>query len=59
MNIEYLEKAISILKDLGEQNLAEEVRNILLFFLYTETSDDMDSDYDSDTEMNFECDDEL
>lgn len=55
MNIEYLEKAISILKDLGEQNLAEEVRNILLFFLYTETSDDMDSDYDSDTEMNFEC----
>lgn len=58
MNIEYLEKAISILKDLGENTLADEVRNILLFFLYTETSDEMDSDYDSDTEMNFECDEE-
>ena len=58
MNIEYLEKAISILKDLGEQNLADEVRNILLFFLYTETSDDMDSDYDSDTELNFDCEEE-
>ena len=56
MNIEYLQKAIMILRTLGENELAEEVRNIVLFFLHTE-DDPMDSDYDSDsdTEMNFEC----
>jgi hypothetical protein len=50
MNIEYLQKAISILNDLGEKNLADEVRNITLFFLHTE-DDPMDSDYDSDDSM--------
>ena len=57
MNIEYLQKAIKILRTLGENELEEEVKNIVLFFLHTE-DDPMDSDYDSDTEMNFECDEE-
>lgn len=58
MNIEYLQRAIKILRTLGENELAEEVRNIVLFFLHTE-DDPMDSDYDSDIEMNFECDEEF
>lgn len=53
MNIEYLQRAISILNDLGEKNLADEVRNITLFFLHTE-DDPMDSDYDSDVSMESE-----
>jgi len=51
MNIEYLQKAISILNHLGENNLADEVRNITLFFLHTEDNP-MDSDYDSDVSMD-------
>lgn len=50
MNIEYLQKAISILKDLGEPDLANEVRNITHFFLVTE-DDPMDSDYESEDTM--------
>ena len=53
MNIEYLQRTISILNDLGEKNLADEVRNITLFFLHTE-DDPMDSDYDSDVSMESE-----
>jgi len=53
MNIEYLQKAISILNHLGEKELADEVRNITLFFLHTE-DDPMDSDYDSDNDMSEE-----
>lgn len=51
MNIEYLRKAISILNHLGEKELADEVRNIILFFFHTE-DDPMDSDYDSDSESD-------
>ena len=51
MNIEYLRKAISILNHLGENKLADEIRNITLFFLDTE-DDPMDSDYDSDSESD-------
>ena len=47
MNIEYLQKAISILVELGEKDLADEVRNITYLFLYTE-DDKMDSDYESE-----------
>ena len=51
MNIEYLRKAISILNHLGEKELADEVRNITLFFLHTE-DDPMDSEYDSDSQSD-------
>ena len=47
MNIEYLQKAISILVELGEKDLADEVRNITYLFLYTE-DDKMDDDYESE-----------
>lgn len=47
MNIEYLQKAISILVELGEKDLADEVRNITYLFLYTE-DDKMDEDYESE-----------
>ena len=47
MNIEYLQKAISILVELGEKDLADEVRNITYLFLYTD-DDKMDEDYESE-----------
>lgn len=47
MNIEYLQKAISILVELGEKDLADEVRNITYLFLYTE-EDKMDEDYETE-----------
>jgi hypothetical protein len=53
MNIEYLRRAVSILRTLGENKLADEVQNITHFFLATE-DDPMDSDYDSDYSMESE-----
>ena len=47
MNIQHLQKAISILVELGEKDLADEVRNITHLFLYTE-DDKMDEDYESE-----------
>ena len=47
MNIEYLQKAISILVELGEKDLADELRNIIHLFLYTE-DEKMDEDYETE-----------
>ncbi len=47
MNIQHLQKAISILVELGENDLADEVRNITYLFLYTE-DDKMDEDYENE-----------
>jgi len=47
MNIEYLQKAISILVELGENDLADELRNIIHLFLYTE-DEKMDEDYETE-----------
>lgn len=51
MNIEYLQKAISILVELGEKDLADEVRNITYLFLYTE-DDKMDEDYETEEDCS-------
>jgi len=51
MNIEYLQKAISILVELGEKDLADEVRNITYLFLYTE-DEKMDEDYETEEDCS-------
>ena len=51
MNIELLRKAISALKTLGENELADEVENVMNIYLFTD-DDEKDSDYDMSTESD-------
>jgi hypothetical protein len=49
MNIKLLEKAIRVLRMLGENELADEVWNVMTLYLYTEDNEN-DEDFVIDTD---------